>query len=97
MNITRRYKWSNYRRTGISKYNRHLCSNFLGRASIKEGPFQPLELIRYQDDCFDVELNKTEEEINEFTDFFNQLVPGIKFKPKITSDHLEIFGYTCHN
>ena len=43
----------------------------------------------YRDDCFDVELNKTEEEINEFTDFLNQLVPGIKFKPKIRSDHIE--------
>ena len=34
-------------------------------------------------------MNKTEEEINEFTDFLNQLVPGIKFKPKIRSDHIE--------
>ena len=42
---------------------------FLDEPALKEGPFQPLELIRYRDDCFDVELNKTEEEINEFTDF----------------------------
>ena len=62
---------------------------FLGEPALKEGPFQPLELIRYRDDRFDVELNKAEEEINEFTDFFNQLVPGIKFKPKIRSDHIE--------
>ena len=62
---------------------------FLDEPALKEGPFQPLELIRYRDDCFDVELNKTEEEINEFTDFLNQLVPGIKFKPKIRSDDIE--------
>ena len=42
---------------------------FLDKPALKEGPFQPLKLIRYRDDCFDVELNKTEEEIREFTDF----------------------------
>ena len=31
----------------------------LDEPAVKEGPFQPLELIRYRDDCFDVELNKT--------------------------------------
>ena len=62
---------------------------FLDALALKEGPFQPLELIRYRGDCFDIELNKTEEEIIEFTDFLNQLVPGIKFKPKIRSDHIE--------
>ena len=61
----------------------------LDEPAVKEGPFQPLELIRYRDDCFDVELNKTEDEMNEFTDFLNQLVPEIKFKPKIRSDHME--------
>ena len=64
---------------------------FLDEPALKEGPFQPLELIRYRDDCFDVELSKTEEEINEFTDFLNQLVPGINFKPKIRSDHIEFW------
>ena len=34
-------------------------------------------------------MNKTKEEINEFTDFLNQLVPGFKFKPKIRSDQIE--------
>ena len=42
---------------------------FLDESALKEGPFQPLQHIRYWDDCFDVELNKTEEEINEFNDF----------------------------
>ena len=62
---------------------------FLDEPAFKEGPFRPLELIRYRDDCFDVELNKKKQKINYFTDFLNQLVPGIKFKPKIRSDHME--------
>ena len=32
---------------------------FLDEPALKEGPFQPLERIRYRDNCSDVELNKT--------------------------------------
>ena len=32
---------------------------------------------------FDVEITKTKEEINAFTNFLNGLIPGIRFKPKL--------------
>ena len=46
---------------------------FLDEPALKEGPFELLEFIKYWDDCFDVELNKTKEEVNEFTDFFKSV------------------------
>ena len=38
---------------------------------------------------FDVEITKTKEEINAFTDFLNGLIPGIRFKPKIREDKID--------
>ena len=38
---------------------------------------------------FDVEITKTKEEINAFTDFLNGLIPGIRLKPKIREDKID--------
>ena len=43
---------------------------------------------------FDVELTKTKEEINAFTDILNGLVPGIRFKPKIREDKIDFLDTT---
>ena len=62
--------------------------------TLKEGPLEPLEFCRYKDDMFDVELTKTKEEINAFTDFLNGLIPGIRFKPKIRGNKIDFLGTT---
>ena len=38
---------------------------------------------------FDIEITKTKEEINAFTDCLNGLIPGIRFKPKIREDKID--------
>ena len=67
---------------------------FLGWTSFKRGPFQPMKLSKNRDDCFDIELDKTEAEINTFTEFLNGLVPGIKLKENIRSDRIEFLDTT---
>ena len=62
---------------------------FIDEPALKEGPFEPLEFCGYRDDMFDVEITKTKEEINAFTDFLNGLIPGIRFKPKIREDKID--------
>ena len=42
---------------------------FIDQPALKEGPFGQLEFCGYRDDMFDVEITKTKEEINAFTDF----------------------------
>ena len=37
---------------------------------------------------FDVEITKTNKEINAFTDFLNGLIPGIRFKHEIREDKI---------
>ena len=48
---------------------------FIDEPALKEGPFEPPEFCGYRDDMFDVEITKTKEEINAFTDFLNGLIP----------------------
>ena len=43
---------------------------------------------------FDVEITKTKEEINAFTDFLNGLIPGIRCKPKIREDKIDFLDTT---
>ena len=43
---------------------------------------------------FDVEITKTNEEINAFTDFLCGLIPGIRFKPKIGEDKINFLDTT---
>ena len=43
---------------------------------------------------FDVEITKTKEEINAFTDFLNGLIPGIRFKPKISEGKIDFLDTT---
>ena len=62
---------------------------FFDEPALKEGPFEPLEFCGYRDDMFDVEITKTKEEINAFTDFLNGLILGIRFKPKIREDKID--------
>ena len=62
---------------------------FIDEPALKEGPFVPTEFCGYRDDMFDVEITKTKEDINKFTDFSNGLIPGIRFKPKIREDFLD--------
>ena len=62
---------------------------FIDEPALKEGPFEPLEFCGYRDYMFDVEITKTTEEINAFTDFLNGLIPGIRFKPKIKEDKID--------
>ena len=50
---------------------------------------KPLEFCGYRGDMFDVEITKTKEEINAFTDFLNGLIPGIRFKSKIRKDKID--------
>ena len=43
---------------------------------------------------FDVELTKTKEKVNAFTDFLNGRISGIRFKPKIREDKIDFLETT---